>query len=78
MDLADDIRAQKEICAAKQSEWDDNLTPSNPKENTDEVGYFYLYYIYTFTYLFFCQCSLKLDPWQRYTPPPIFIYISYT
>jgi len=37
MDLADDIRAQKEICAAKQSEWDDNLTPSNPKENTDEA-----------------------------------------
>jgi len=40
MDLADDIRAQKEICAAKQGEWDDNLTPSNPKENTDEAKKF--------------------------------------
>ena len=37
MDLADDIRAQKEICSAKQTEWDDNLAPSNSKENTDEV-----------------------------------------
>eukprot|EP00088_Acartia_fossae_P038497 TRINITY_DN3992_c0_g1_i5.p1 TRINITY_DN3992_c0_g1~~TRINITY_DN3992_c0_g1_i5.p1 ORF type:complete len:611 (-),score=263.36 TRINITY_DN3992_c0_g1_i5:389-2221(-) len=40
MDLADDIRAQKEICAAKQSEWDDNLQPSNSKENTDEAKKF--------------------------------------
>ena len=42
MDLADDIRAQKEICAAKQSEWDDNLQPSNSKENTDEVKFLFL------------------------------------
>lgn len=40
MDLADDIRAQKEICAAKQSEWSDNLAPSTPKENTDEAKKF--------------------------------------
>jgi len=40
MDLADDIRAQKEICASKQSEWSDNLAPSNTKENTDEAKKF--------------------------------------
>jgi len=40
MDLADDIRAQKEICSAKQTEWDDNLAPSNSKENTDEAKKF--------------------------------------
>jgi len=36
MDLADDIRAQKEIHAAKQTEWDDNLRPEG-KENSAEA-----------------------------------------
>jgi len=39
MDLADDIRAQKEIHEAKQKEWDDNLTPEG-KENTPEAKEF--------------------------------------
>ena len=46
MDLADDIRAQKEICASKQSEWSDNLAPSNTKENTDEVSFLKINYQY--------------------------------
>ena len=36
MDLADDIRAQKEIHAAKHQIWEAELTPVG-KENTDEV-----------------------------------------
>ena len=37
MDLADDIRAQKEIHQAKQTDWEQNLTPEG-KENTQEVS----------------------------------------
>ena len=37
MDLADDIRAQKEIHAAKQQLWADELVPVGGKENTPEV-----------------------------------------
>jgi len=36
MDLADDIRAQKEIHQAKQTDWEQNLTPEG-KENTQEA-----------------------------------------
>jgi len=36
MDLADDIRAQKEIHQAKQTDWQTNLTPEG-KENTQEA-----------------------------------------
>jgi len=36
MDLADDIRAQKEIHAAKTADWEQNLTPDG-KENTQEA-----------------------------------------
>jgi len=39
MDLADDIRAQKEIHQAKQELWDSELTPTG-KENTDEAKKF--------------------------------------
>jgi len=39
MDLADDIRAQKEIHTAKQTEWEDNLRPEG-KENTAEAKEF--------------------------------------
>jgi hypothetical protein len=39
MDLADDIRAQKEIHQAKQELWDSELTPAG-KENTDEAKKF--------------------------------------
>jgi len=36
MDLADDIRAQKEIHQTKQTDWEKNLTPEG-KENTQEA-----------------------------------------
>merc|ERR1711915_730921 len=39
MDLADDIRAQKEIHQAKQTDWEQNLTPEG-KENTQEAKKF--------------------------------------
>jgi len=39
MDLATDISSQKEIHTAKQTEWDDNLTPEG-KENTAEAKEF--------------------------------------
>jgi len=39
MDLADDIRAQKEIQVAKQKDWEDNLAPEG-KENTAEAKEF--------------------------------------
>ena len=74
MDLADDIRAQKEICAAKQSEWDDNLTPSNPKENTDEVAYFYLY-VYLYIYIFILlSMFLEIRPLAALYPPYSFTF----
>jgi len=39
MDLADDIRAQKEIHEAKQKLWSEELEPVG-KENTPEVEMF--------------------------------------